>query len=243
MSTAYCVYSHSKGGYWGFIPPEADGATEVASISPKGVTAVTTVSAVRLAAVIQDKVRQGYTRLSQPKYLSTRVEAGVLIGEFVSAHPDLLTQQLQGTQLFFVALPRSIDVVATVDGWCRTLDGAPGNAIDRGAWLKHCFRVTTYLPALSCDPTGVLVVADWARSSGLPLVAVDPQALPAGRPADARHEWRSYLLNWCEERTVNEALEFLGWPLSDFLQGRAATEKTTTAHAGDWLVAAQQFTF
>ena len=244
MSAAYSVYAHPKGGFWGFVPPAADGAAQVASIAETGLTTVATVSAVRLAAMIQDKVRQGYTKVAQPKYLSTRVEDGVLIGEFISAHPDLLTDALQGTQLFFVALPRSVDVTETVDGWCQLLEGAPGDAIARSHWLKHCMRVTTYLPVLSCDPTGVLVVANWARQAAHSIVAVQPQPMPSGLPKDQRHDWRGYLRNWCDDSVVIDAFEFLEWPLSGFLETPAAAhQQQPAAQHDDWFAASQRLTF
>lgn len=244
MSTAYSVYAHPKGRQWGFVPPQADGATQVAAISETGVTTVDTVSAVRLAALIQDKVRQGYQKVVQPKYLSTRVEGGALVGEFISSHPDLVTDALQGTQLFFVALPRTVDVIETVENFATTLDGSPGDALARDNWLKHSMRVTTYLPVLSSDATACLLVAHWARDAGHSVVAVQGKPMPTGSPKDERHAWRAYLRNWCDDQVVIDAFEFLEWPLSGFLQSPVPThQQQHAAEADEWFFASQRLTF
>ena len=101
------------------------------------------------------------------------------------------------------------------------------------------------MPALSCDPTSVLVLADWAREAGHSLCAAEGQAIPNGRPKEQRYEWRAYLRNWFEDPSVLEAFEFLRWPLHEVLAAprEATPEVTTTEAGGDWFESSQHLAF
>ncbi len=242
MSELYTIYQHPERGDWGFARAAGGQKVRTAAVERAGRLRIVDVHPVRLGAMLQDKVRSGFKQLPQPKYLHVAGEGDALQGEFVTEHPDLRVVHLHGERIFFVAIPSNGDVGELVASWRQALDDAPGPAEhEREAWLQHCSRATQYVPALSNDPSAALVVAQWAKSGGHPMVAGEI-CLPTGAPEKQRYEWRAYLANWMKADLVAEALAHLGWPLHEVLAVTPAPV-TTTESAEDWFQTSQQCSF
>ena len=242
MSELYTIYQHPERGDWGFARAAGGQKVRTAAVERAGRLRIVDVHPVRLGAMLQDKVRSGFKQLPQPKYLHVAGEGDALQGEFVTEHPDLRVVHLHGERIFFVAMPSNGDVGELVASWRQALDDAPGPAEhEREAWLQHCSRATQYLSALSNDPSAALVVAQWAKNGGHPMVAGEI-CLPTGAPEKQRYEWRAYLANWMKADLVAEALAHLGWPLHEVLAVPPALV-TTTESAEDWFQTSQQCSF
>jgi hypothetical protein len=243
MSRSFVVYRHPVRGCWGYALP-GDGPAETAAINAEGKLTLATEGRVTLAARIQEKVRQGYAQQAQAKYLASRVDGGVLKGDFVSSHPDLVTDHLAGEQLFFVALRTGLDLPEVAEQLRQKLDGTPGRGQERNGWLTHVGRVTTYLPVLNAQqPCEALAVAEWARNNNMALVAAVQKALPDGLPSQRRHPWRAYLANWWGAPDINEAFSAMRWPLHEALAATPPSATSTTEADADWFTNAQHFAF
>lgn len=240
MSYLYSIYLHPQKGSWGFTDV-IEGAVHTAAIAPDGAVTRAKVEPLKLGPELQRRIRGGYARVAQAKYLHEINTEGGARGEFVTQHPDL-GADLQGDCLLFVAIVPSIDMRGAVEEWTRRMDVlADSHARDR--WLEHCAAVTAYVPAMSIDPGSVLVVAQWAHDHNLVLVA-NAGTAPRGAPSAERHNWRAYLSEWFALPQIDQALADLGWPLSEGLNLPKAAETTqTTAGAPTWMESAQQISF
>jgi hypothetical protein len=238
MSYLYTTYQHPSKGGWGFTDV-IDGSVHTAAVDGEGGVTLGKLEPMKLGPELQRRIRGGYAKVTQPKYLHRVPRNGKLAGEFVAQHPDL-GRSLQGECILFVAIAPDTQMTETVADWERRLgncDPQPG----REEWLEHCVNVTAYAPAMSNDPAAALVVAQWAHDDKLILVA-NAGTAPAGAPSAERHNWRTYLTNWFALEQIDQALTDLGWPLAEGLNA-SPVATTTTVPEGSWLQLAQQVTF
>lgn len=243
MSHLYNLYTHAEKGQWGFTAV-IDGAVHTAFVDARdGAVTTATVQPMMLAPRLAALLRSGYRRDPQPQYLARSVEDGRDVGRFQLRHPDL-GDGLSGELILFAAVPPQLEMAEVVDTWRDALDGtdSPDHAA-RTKWLGHCERLTAYAPAMSHDAHGVLLVAQWARSNNLILVAAKG-SLPAMAPKDGRYEWREYLLRWFTAQAIDSAMNQLGWALSDGLVAAAPPTTSTSPDDGDhWIGLANQAAF
>lgn len=237
MSYLYSTYQHPSKGAWGFTEV-IDGTVHTALVNADGEVSLGQVEPMKLGPELQRRIRGGYAKVTQPKYLLRSAREGRLVGEFVAQHPDL-GRALQGECLLFVAIAAGTPMREIANKWEITLgncDSAPG----RSEWLEHCANVTAYVPALSNDVAATLLVAQWAHDNNLVLVA-NAGTAPLGSPSAERHSWRSYLSSWFALAQIDEALTDLGWSLAEGL-AVAPVAPTTSTETG-WLKSAQQISF
>lgn len=245
MSYLYQVYAHPTRGQWGFTPAAVDGQVRTASVDANsGRVSVQSLPPIKVGAAISEHVRRGYQRVVQPKYLLSRMnDTGSTVGEFVSQHPDL-GAALEGTRIYFAAIPDGTDMKAVAAHLRVQLDATEATPRTRDAWLHHCEVVTSYAPAMSNDIAAALVLAEWAL--GNRAILVPEGGTPPDRPPSSKpHQWREYLSQWASPDQVGEALEALGWPLSAAiaLPARSAPTSTDAAESPGWLDLAQQVSF
>lgn len=243
MSYLYNVYRHPKKGQWGFTGA-IDGEIRTAFVDGRDQQVTTDlITTIKFAPRLAKLLRSGYTRVSQPHYLLQTTRDGLKTGSFVLRHPEL-GEDLRGDLVLFAALPPQLAMADVVNEWDSALSDADSpDEQARSAWLEHCAATATYVPAMSHDPHGVLLVAQWARENSLVLIAAKG-SLPVASPKDARYAWREFLQHWFEPRSIDTALTQLGWPLRDALSAPVATEQTTLPGGEDrWLDLTQQAAF
>ena len=235
MSYLYNVYSSPKKGQWGFTAVQ-DGAVRTAFVDGRDQqVTLETIAPIKLAPTLARLLRSGYRRETHPQYLLQTTTDGMNTGRFVLKHPDL-GEGLRGEMVLFAALPPQLQMVQAVDEWEEALRGAdsPDHGA-RAAWLAHCRQASTYAPAMSHDPHGPLIVAQWARQNSLVLIA-SQGSLPAASPKDARYEWREFLQQWFKPGLIDESLAQLGWPLREAMTASPPAELSTLPEGEDrWL--------
>lgn len=243
MSTLYNVYLHPKRGQWGFTALTLDGDVRTAAIDTQGRVLLGKVDAIQLAPALQQRLRAGYQRMPQPKYLLLASGEEVQRGEFVAQHPDL-GASLNGELLFFVSLPPGADMAQVAQSWCARLEQVDGNARERQQWLLLCSRATDYVPLKSGDIHAALIAAQWARENQLVLVSSAGE-LPGEGPAEQRHDWRHWLTAWFPQGVIDRALADLGWPLDDAVSRvePLSTSSTASTDQDGWLALARQVCF
>jgi hypothetical protein len=181
--------------------------------------------------------------VSQPQYLLQENSGGLKKGRFALRHPDL-GEGLRGELVLFAALPPQTQMNDVVSEWESALSSAdsPDHAA-RATWLEHCAAAASYVPAMSHDPHGVLLVAQWARENTLVLITAKG-SLPTAAPKDARYEWRDYLRQWFEPDSIENALAHLGWPLREAVATPAPADNSTSPDGDDqWLDLTQKAAF
>lgn len=242
MSYLYNVYAHFQKGQWGFTAQSSQGEVRTAAIDKDGRVTLGKVDPIKLAPALQQRLRAGYQKVSQPKYLHLVEIDGVQCGEFVVQHPDL-GSSLEGELIFFIAAPQGADMAAVAASWRDRLEEQDGNGLSRDRWLAHCGHSTAYVPVKAGDVHAALVAAQWAREHNLVLVSSAGE-LPQKGPAEQRHDWRNFLTAWFPQNAIERALSDLGWPLSDAFGRVEAVQTSTTPAAQDgWLALAQQASF
>lgn len=242
MSYLYNVYLHAQKGQWGFTPLTPEGDVWTAAIDKEGRVTLGKVDPIKLAPALQQRLRAGYQKVAQPKYLFLKPGENVQRGEFVAQHPDL-GASLNGELLFFVAVPQGADMAQVVKEWGARLDEVDGGGRDREQWLLLCSQATAYVPVKTGDVHAALIAAQWAKENNLVLVSSAGE-LPQKAPAEQRHDWRNWLAAWFPQADIDRALADLGWPLNEAL-GRVGPVRTSTAPADqdEWLSLAQQASF
>lgn len=238
MSYLYTTYQHPSKGSWGFTEV-IGGAVHTAAVDSNGEVTLGKLEPMKLGPELQRRIRGGYAKVTQPKYLHRAARNGKLTGEFVAQHPDL-GRALQGECILFVAIAPDTQMAETVVEWEHRLGNCDPYA-GRSEWLEHCQNVTAYAPAMSNDPAATLVVAQWAHDNKLILVANAGMA-PTGAPSVERHNWRTYLSQWFALEQIDQALTELGWSLAEGLNV-APVAPTKSVPEGSWLQLAQQVTF
>ena len=242
MSYLYNVYQHTEKGQWGFTPLTPNGEVRTAALSKDGRATLGKVDPIKLAPALQQRLRAGFQKVSQPKYLYLQERDGVLRGEFVVQHPDL-GSNLGGDLVFFIALPQGADMKEVASAWRDRLEEQDGNGRSRERWLELCANATAYVPVKTGDVHAALVAAHWAKENNLVLV---PSAgeLPQRGPAEQRHDWRSFLSSWFAQADIDRALTDLGWPLAEAISPVEPVQTSTTPAAQEgWLALAQQASF
>ncbi len=244
MSFLYNLYRHPTKGSWGFSAPH-EGKVRTAFVDARNQAAtLSVIEPLKLAPTLSLLLRGGYSKVTLPHYLHLQNTADVgVTGTFVTRHPDL-GDALGGELVLFAAVPAGADMRGAVTGWEERLSGTDStNDAAREQWLLHCAAVTCYVPAMSHDPHGVLLLAQWAREAKLITVAARG-SLPPAAPQDARHEWRDFLTMWFETSRIDDAFDQLGWPLCEALSGIVPVQ-TSTLQGGDdpWIDIANQAAF
>ncbi len=242
MSYLYNVYTHPQKGQWGFTPLTPQGEVRTATVDNDGRASLGKVDPIKLAPALQQRLRAGFQKLQQPRYLYLVEKDGVLHGEFVVQHPDL-GSKLEGDLLFFVAVPQGADMKAVAAQWRDRLEDQDGNGYARERWLQLCAAATAYVPVKTVDAHAALVAAQWAKENNLVLVSSAGE-LPQKAPAEARHDWRQFLGSWFAQSAVDRALADLGWPLHEAIASVEPAQTSTTPEAQEgWLALAQQVSF
>jgi hypothetical protein len=241
MSELYNVYAHPQRGLWGFTSQTAPGNVKTAAIDKDGRVTLGEVQPIKLAPLLQQRLRAGFKAVAQPKYLSVFDEDGAPHGEFVVQHPDL-GSTLEGELLFFVAVPQGADMRQVAADWRDRLEDLDGNDPARDRWLELCARATAYVSVKTLDVHAALVTAQWARENDLVLVS-NAAGLPDKGPKEQRHEWRCFLADKFEQAAVDRALADLGWPLHEALELIQADHTTTSVEQEGWLTLARQASF
>lgn len=244
MSHLYSVYRHPSKGSWGYTEVLA-GVVHTALVSGDGEVTVGKIEPVKLGPELQRRVRGGFSRVAQPKYLHRTERDGKLVAEFVSQHPDL-GSELGGECVMFIAIAPGTSMEEVVSEWRQRLEGCE-DAPWRGNWLGHCARVTCYVPVLDTDVAAALVATQWAHDSKFVLVA-NGSAAPIAAPSTDRHQWRAYLAQWFPLPKIDRALDDLGWSLAGGLvphntDTAAIVSLTTPAGESNWFQSAQQISF
>lgn len=242
MSYLYNVYQHTEKGQWGFTPLTPNGEVRTATLTKDGRATLGKIDPIKLAPVLQQRLRAGFQKVSQPKYLHLQEKDGVLCGEFVVQHPDL-GSNLEGDLVFFIAVPQGGGMKEVAAAWRDRLEEQDGNGRSRERWLELCANATAYVPVKTGDVHAALVAAHWARENNLVLV---PSAgeLPQKGPAEQRHDWRSFLSSWFAQADIDRALTDLGWPLAEAISPVEPVQTSTTPAAQEgWLALAQQASF
>lgn len=242
MSYLYNVYTHPEKGQWGFTPLTTNGEVRTAAVTKDGRATLGKVDPIKLAPALQQRLRAGFQKVSQPKYLYLVDKNGALSGEFVVQHPDLGTN-LGGDLVFFIAVPQGADMKAVTATWRDRLEEQDGDGHSRDRWLELCAHATAYVPVKTGDVHAVLVAAQWAKENKLVLVS-SAGVLPQKGPAEQRHDWRGFLASWFEQGDVDRALTDLGWPLAEAMSPVESVQTSTTPAAQEgWLALAQQASF
>lgn len=242
MSYLYNVYVHPEKGQWGFTPLTPNGDVRTAALSSDGRATLGKVDPIKLAPALQQRLRAGFQKVSQPKYLYLVEKAGVLRGEFVVQHPDLGTN-LEGDLIFFIAVPQGAEMKTVADAWRERLEEQDGNGRSRDRWLDLCANATAYVPVKTGDVHAALVAAQWAKENNLVLVSSAGE-LPQKGPAEQRHDWRNFLTSWFPQADIDRALTDLGWPLAEAMSPVEPVQTSTTPAADEgWLALAQQASF
>jgi hypothetical protein len=242
MSYLYNVYTHPERGQWGFTPGSPDGHVRTASVAADGRVTLGKVDPIKLAPALQQRLRAGFQKVGQPKYLYLAETDGVLRGEFVVQHPDL-GSNLAGDLVFFITVPQGADMKEVAAAWRDRLEEQDGNGRSRDLWLELCAHATAYVPVKTGDVHAALVAAQWAKDNNLVLVSSAGE-LPQKGPAEQRHDWRSFLNPWFAQADIDRALADLGWPLAEALGPVDPVQKSTTpAEQEGWLSLAQQASF
>lgn len=242
MSYLYNVYVHPEKGQWGFTPLTPNGDVRTAALSSDGRATLGKVDPIKLAPALQQRLRAGFQKVAQPKYLYLAEKTGVLRGEFVTQHPDL-GSSLEGDLIFFIAVPQGAEMKTVADAWRERLDEQDGNGRSRDRWLELSATATAYVPVKTGDVHAALVAAQWAKENNLVLVSSAGE-LPQKGPAEQRHDWRSFLTSWFAQADIDRALTDLGWPLAEAMSPIAPVQKSTTPAADEgWLALAQQASF
>ena len=242
MSYLYNVYEHPEKGQWGFTPLTPNGDVRTAALTSDGRATLGKVDPIKLAPALQQRLRAGFQKVGQPKYLYLTQKDGVLQGEFVVQHPDL-GSNLEGELVFFIAAPQGADMKAVVATWRSRLEEQDGNGHSRDRWLDLCANATAYVPVKTGDVHAALVAAQWGRENNLVLVSSAGE-LPEKGPEEQRHDWRAFLSTWFPQATIDRALSDLGWPLVDAISPVEPVQTSTTPAAQEgWLALAQQASF
>lgn len=242
MSFLYNVYTHPQRGQWGFAALSPSGEVNTAAIDKEGRVTLAKLTPLKLAPALQQRLRAGFQKVTQPKYLHAVEKRGVLQGEFVVEQPDL-GSSLHGDLVFFIAVPQGADMEEVVAGWRERLDDQDGNGLARDEWLQLCARATAYVPVKTGDVHAALVAGQWAKDNKLVLVSSSGE-LPEKGPGEQRHEWRSFLAANFPQSDVDRALADLGWPLTDAIGSVEPVQQATTPAAQEgWLTLAQQASF
>lgn len=242
MSNVYNVYAHPQRGWWGFARLRPSGEVKTASIDNERRATLATLSPLKFAPALQQRLRAGFKKDGHPRYFHCYDKSGVMHGDFVVEHPDL-APHLAGQMVFFVKLPLGTEMKGVVSGWRERLDEQAGNGLERDQWLHLCERATAYVPVKTGDVHAALVAAQWAKENNLVLVSSTGE-LPDRTPQEQRHEWRHFLAVSFPQAAVDRALADFGWPLNEAL-GPVAPVQTPTRPANDegWLTLAQQASF
>lgn len=242
MSYLYNVYAHPEKGHWGFTPVTSNGDVRTAALTSDGRATLGKVDPIKLAPALQQRLRAGFQKVSQPKYLYLTEKDGVLRGEFVVQHPDL-GSTLEGDLVFFIAVPQGADMKAVVASWRERLEEQDGNGHSRDRWLELCAQATAYVPVKTGDVHAALLAAQWAKDNNLVLVSSTGE-LPQKGPAEQRHDWRGFLSTWFRQGDIDRALTDLGWPLAEAISPVEPVQSSTTPAAQEgWLALAQQASF
>lgn len=245
MSYLYSLYQHPTKGSWGFSAPH-NGKVRTAFVDARSQAAtLSAIEPLKLAPTLSLLLRGGYSKVTLPHYLhlQNKLDVGVT-GTFVTRHPDL-GDALDGELVLFAAVPTGTDMTLVTADWKELLSGTDStNDAARERWLLHCASITCYVPAMSHDPHGVMLLAQWAREEKLITVATRG-SLPPASPLDARHAWRDFLTMWFETSRIEDAFDQLGWPLCEALSGIAHVQTTTSqGDGGDpWIDIANQAAF
>jgi hypothetical protein len=242
MSDLYTVYTHPQKGHWGFTPVASDGEVRTAAVDQEGRVSLGSLAAIKLAAVLQQRLRAGYEKVGQPKYLSLKPGGGVLEGGFVSQHPELAAD-LDGELLFFVVVPPGADMTQVVAAWRDRIEGLGGDVRVWEQWLLLCSRATAYVPVNTGDVHAALLAAQWARQDKLVLVS-NIGELPLQGPAEQGDGWRNTLAARFRRNDIDRALADLGWAPKE---GAGTVDVQQAAHApaesNEWLALAQKAAF
>lgn len=242
MSHLYNVYLHARMGQWGFTSLAQDGVVRTAAIDKEDRVVLGQVDAIKLAPALQQRLRAGYQRMPQAKYLFLHPGEGIRRGEFVAQHPEF-GASLSGELLFFASVPQGVDMAPVAQTWRALLEQVEGDTNQREQWLLLCGGADAYVPARSGDVHAALLVAQWARDKGLVLVSSAGE-LPRQGPAEQRHAWRDWLAAWFPQGAIDQALADLGWPLEDALRrGEPPLTSTAPADQDAWLALARQVCF
>jgi len=244
VSNVYNVYAHAR-GQWGFTDTCDDGRVQTAFIDARDArVTLAAVDPIKVAPLLQRKLREGYQKVAQPKYLHLKPDpqGGGQTGMFVVQHPDL-GLDFQGARIYFVAVPKGMQMHDVVHAWAQKLEACESEPTGIESWLHHCSGCTTYVPAFSDDVHAALLLAQWARQNNLVLVAQRPN-VPDSTPEKQPYAWREYLAHWFTLNDIDRALDGLGWSLRDAITcGPAATEPTGPVSEGEWKALAQQAAF
>lgn len=242
MSYLYNVYAHPEKGQWGFTPLTPNGDVRTAALTSDGRATLGKVDPMKLAPALQQRLRAGFQKVSQPKYLHLAEKDGVLRGEFVVQHPDL-GSNIEGDLVFFIAVPQGAEMKEVAATWRERLKEQDGNGYSRDRWLELCAHATAYVPVKTGDVHAALVAAQWAKDNNLVLVSSAGE-LPQKGPAEQRHDWRSFLSSWFPQADIDRALVDLGWPLAEAMSPVEPVHiSTTPAAQKGWLALAQQASF
>jgi hypothetical protein len=243
MSYLYNVYGHPEKGQWGFNSVAHNGEVRTAALTSDGRATLAKLDPIKLAPALQQRLRAGFQKVSQPKYLYLAEKDGGLRGEFVVQHPDL-GSTLQGDLVFFIAVPQGAEMKAVAAAWRERLEEQDGNGHSRDRWLELCEHATAYVPVKTGDVHAALVAAQWAKDNNLVLVSSAGE-MPQKGPAEQRHDWRCFLSTWFPQADIDRALTDLGWPLAEAINSPVEPVQTSTTPAAQegWLALAQQASF
>ena len=209
MSALYQVHRHPALGQWGFSGIE-DGQILTAFIDPRDQQLTRgAIAPLQLAAALARLQRAGFQRAAQAHYLQ---QAGpdLQTGRFVLRHPEL-GADLAGELVLFAVCTDALDMTEVAAQWEAALaDADSPDHRARAAWLAHCARARTYVPAMSHDAHGVLLVAQWARDHALVLLP-SKGSIPAEAPHRGRDDWHAFLQPWFAPAAINTAMTQLGW--------------------------------
>jgi hypothetical protein len=242
VSDLYTVYTHPQNGHWGFTPVAWDGEVRTAAVDQEGRVSLGSLAAIKLAPLLQQRLRAGYEKIGQPKYLSLKPGEGVLEGGFVSQHPELAAD-LHGELLFFVVVPPGADMTQVVAAWRDRLEGLANDVCVREQWLVLCTRATAYVPVNTGDAHAALLAAQWARQDKLVLVS-NIGELPLQGPAEQGEDWRNTLAARIRQDEIDRALLDLGWAPKQASRPVALQPAAhVPAESNEWLALAQKAAF
>lgn len=238
MSRLYDVYTKGERGSWG-ISASADGVwyAEIAkdgALKGKGALAMH-----RVAAEVAQRARQGYTKLTKPRYLRVLRDgkSGRETAEFVVRHPDLLADGI----VCYATMSLQDDPAAIAGELREQLlqAGVPESQFEDG--VMQMARAEQYLAAAADHPALVLVLAGWAIDNGRLLVS-DLPGVPLKAPKSAPKDWTDWLVaNEFKTADVQRALVLLGWSIADQLRTAETEDKSSTD--GNWLQASAAVDF
>lgn len=239
MTRVYDVYMHQTKPTVGVCPYGEK--VHIVQILADGQVKESFVDPIRLGAEIAGRIRSGYRKMPKSKYLLVREVNAIKQGTFTDRHPDLFVSD-QKELVLFAAKPLSGLPDNILDSWDALLtkvSGVSGSAQD---WIQQQRLAVNYLTADDTHPAFALVVGDWAIAHSQVLMPSKPE-VPTQTPSSAPHDWKHFLSQWFDEKSIQKTLEELSWSMRDALVKTRPAIPETELQEDSWIDQASSSAF